>query len=318
SASTRWACWLPSATTIRKSTTSSRRARPGSTGTRPRPSWLPCCACNRCSCAWAATACTSTATRPSPATSPAAAAWRPSGTTAASPSLTSGSTGPAASACASRPAPARGRNWSSRAGFKRDGKPARRPGLAPAVLPDRLVGPALPVIWPAPGQELLLGRRRLPTEDGVAVGKAPEASDDVAVLAGVVEHALRQRPPGRLALLQQPLVLLHRDVLQVRILGMLQGQVEKPALHRAQHLVQVLLDAVQAQPLRRGILGEGLRPAAVDVAGELIQQDDQGQAAAGGLLPAAQLAGHSLLVQAAEAIADLGVEGGIGLEPARH
>jgi hypothetical protein len=62
---------------------------------------------------------------------------------------------------------------------------------------------------------------------------------------------------------------------------------------------------------------KALAVAAEDVAGELVEQDDQRQAVQGRLFPVAQAAGHGLPHHGgAEACADVGIEFGAAAEPA--
>ncbi len=64
-----------------------------------------------------------------------------------------------------------------------------------------------------------------------------------------------------------------------------------------------------------GIGGEGVGRAAVEVARELVEQDQERQRALGGLAPAGQVAAGGLHVQRLEAVPDRLVEGVVLGEP---
>jgi len=79
-------------------------------------------------------------------------------------------------------------------------------------------------------QELLFRRGGFPSQDGVAVGKAPEARDDVAVALGVVVEAVVFLAPGRGDRARETVEAPHAQPLQLDVFRVLQREVEERAL----------------------------------------------------------------------------------------
>ena len=91
---------------------------------------------------------------------------------------------------------------------------------------------------------------------------------------------------------------------------MLERHVGKGALRRRQGLVRTRIVQGLGRLQRQRVAGEGLRRAAVDVAGELVQHDDARQRALGAfVVPLAQAARQGLLDHVAELLEDGAVEG---------
>ena len=135
--------------------------------------------------------------------------------------------------------------------------------------------------------------------------EAAEARDNVAMV-----------PPVALVLLVGRLgEQRHRHLLVGQRLGVMERRVEEGAHRRLErHLVAARHgDARRHQ--RRGIAAIGLDRLAVDVPRELVAEDDQRQRPVRRVGPGRELARHGALDQAAEALADLGVEGGCALPP---
>ena len=162
---------------------------------------------------------------------------------------------------------------------------------------------------------MLLFRRGVAPEHRVAVGETTEAVHDVAMLA-----RMDDRVPdvlGELAVdaRSERLPNAHGLILPLPILGVLEGHVEEHALNRSQELVESALPGAQAARERLGVAGEGRARAAMDVARELIEDDDQGEDATRRLLPLFQLTPHRPLVKLPEAFSALAIKGGIRLKP---
>src|SRR5687767_14407514 len=110
--------------------------------------------------------------------------------------------------------------------------------------------------------------------------KSPEALDDVVMALRVVEKALVVLAPGRHDLGAQAMETFDRQPLQGGILRVLQRQVEERARGGYESAIEAARDAIDGEALRRVVLRERADRAAVDVAGELVEQDDQRKAAA--------------------------------------
>ena len=99
------------------------------------------------------------------------------------------------------------------------------------------------------------------------MGKSPEARDDRAMLAGVVEiRAL-------LVAFGEILVELDGSILVVEILAVHEGQVEEASLEAADLSVETTLDGEPCSPACPLILRECPRIVAKQVARELIEND---------------------------------------------
>src|SRR5690606_5126641 len=109
------------------------------------------------------------------------------------------------------------------------------------------------------------------------------------------------------------LVELDRAGLQLPVLGVLQRQVEETAFDGAQRLVVAEREPLDDQGLGLRILREGLGPSAVDVAGKLIEEEEQRHAAARRRGPVVELAGGSGARILSEALGDEAI--GLGRAP---
>src|SRR5690606_13582897 len=92
-----------------------------------------------------------------------------------------------------------------------------------------------------------------------------------------------------------------------QILGVLKRQVEKHSLDGAQGLVITRLQSFQRQLSRPGVVGEGLGSATIDVAGKLVQQQNQRQPSLRRLLPRIELSGRCLLQHRFKTFANLAI-----------
>ena len=120
-------------------------------------------------------------------------------------------------------------------------------------------------------EEGLFLRGRRAAEAGVAVREAAEAGDDVAVNNGVVEPL---RVAERLEQGEGPLLIVH-------VLGVLEGQVEEGAQALLDLEVEARVDGATGDGKRQGIGGEGMGRAAIEIAWELVEQDEEGERASG-------------------------------------
>jgi len=108
--------------------------------------------------------------------------------------------------------------------------------------------------------------------------------------------------------------LLDAQRLHRRILGMFERQIEELAPVLVHVRVPALADRLQRQLQRERIGGEGLGGAAVDVAAELVEQDQRRQQRLGIVAPARRARSEHQIAQGAEARLDLRVELGGGRE----
>ena len=136
------------------------------------------------------------------------------------------------------------------------------------------------------------------------MGEPAEALDDIAVVPGVVRESDVFLAPGRRDLGRKPLERARAEPLELEILGMLERQVKERALRGNQRAIRALLDAGIGKTLRRRVLREGGCGAAVDVARELVEDDNERDPAAWRRGPlCVQLAATGAPVQLAELLA---------------
>ena len=145
-------------------------------------------------------------------------------------------------------------------------------------------------------------------ERAIAVGKAPEAANDVGMDLGVffafgIAGVAAQRDAA----------LLVGEILRVH-----QRQIEEALLRQSEQPVGAPRDRRFGNRARRRIGCERARVAAEQVAGKLIEQDEERQRAVRRRPPVLELAGCRSPVSRKESCADLGVEGIVPLEPFRR
>src|SRR5450830_70386 len=151
------------------------------------------------------------------------------------------------------------------------------------------------------GPFFLRGR---PGQHLIAMGKAPEAFDDLSVLLGPMESAGIQL----LVEEQGALLVLH-------VFRMLKRQIAKRTQYRLDQLIQPGVYHAPRIQTRQRVRGEHMRRAAKRVARELIEQNQQGQRAMRRGQPALQLTPSRLQVGGVEGVAKRGVERSILGEP---
>ena len=140
-------------------------------------------------------------------------------------------------------------------------------------------------------QEGGLFLRARPAQDGVAVGEAAKAIDDHLVAAGKVGKAF-EGGPGRACglLVGQRLEQGDASGLLLSGLRVLEGQIEEDPGQRREPLVDPEGEPLEAQRPGLVVLGEGGGGVAVKVSRQLVQQQDEGQAPCGIVLPTGELA----------------------------
>src|SRR5829696_4988637 len=104
-------------------------------------------------------------------------------------------------------------------------------------------------------------------------------------------------------------------MLVLPVLAVHKRHVQEHPLESRELPVQRVLDGVLRGLERRPVGGVGAPVAAEHVAGELVEHDDERQAAPGIISPAVEAAGGRLLVEISEPVRDAGVELGIFAEP---
>ncbi len=144
----------------------------------------------------------------------------------------------------------------------------------------------------------------------IAVGKAAEPRNQSLVQFAPVQ------PIALAGLGCQFFEQRHGAGLGDRILMMLKGQIEKAAQRRLDRLVEAARQRPVCHMARKFVGGEGQRTVTVEIAGELVGDQDQGQRARRVLFPGGKAACRRLVVQVGEMGADGGIEGRIGGEPA--
>src|ERR671910_1270869 len=132
-------------------------------------------------------------------------------------------------------------------------------------------------------QELGLLGRGLPAQDAIPVRKPPEQLDGAALVL--------------------PVLAVH------------ERHVQEHSLEGRKLPVQRVLDGVPGGLERRSVGGVGASVATEHVAGELVEHDDQRQAAPCIVAPAVEVAGCGLLVETGELVCDPGIELGVFTEP---
>ncbi len=166
-------------------------------------------------------------------------------------------------------------------------------------------------------EERLLERRALAPERRVAVGIAAEALEHVDVLLGP------DLPRAGDALL--PAGAAGRDLGDAgeraadvgQVLGVRQRHEEERRLGGGEGAVEAALERVLGEREAERVAGEGPRGRAIDVARELVEQEDEGEAAARGLAPVVELAAGGAVHQRFEVLLDLLVDRRAAAKPQR-
>lgn len=123
------------------------------------------------------------------------------------------------------------------------------------------------------------------------MGKAAEARNDVAVAQRVIGITREEVPLVFRRLDHQCRKQLDAAILQFDRFGMLQRQITEHALDAPQFALGTAVDQFQCQLQRQRITGKGPGRVAMDVARELVKQQDQRQTAARRFSPVFMQAG---------------------------
>src|SRR5918998_4355740 len=151
-------------------------------------------------------------------------------------------------------------------------------------------------------QELGLLGRGLPAQDPISVWEPPEPLDYVPVPCGVGGYV------GGPWLVRKPSEKVDGAALVLPVLAVHERHVQEHPLEGRELPVQRVLDGVPGGLERRSVGGVGASVAAEHVAGELVEHDDERQAAPRIVAPAVEVSCCGLLVQTGELVRDPGVE----------
>src|SRR5918994_2285385 len=158
-------------------------------------------------------------------------------------------------------------------------------------------------------QELCLLGRSLPAQDLIPVREPPEPLDDVPMPCGVGGYV------GRTRLVCKQPEKLDGAALILSILAVHERHIQEHPLESGDLPVQRVLDGVPGGLERRPVGGVDASVATEHVAGELVEHDNERQAAPRIVAPAVEVACGGLLVETGEPICDPGVELGVFAEP---
>src|SRR5918996_5514500 len=140
-------------------------------------------------------------------------------------------------------------------------------------------------------QELGLLGRGLPAQDAIPVREPPEPLDYIPVPCGVGGYV------GGPRLVRKPPEKLDGAALVLPVLAVHERHVQEHPLEGRELPVQRVLDGVPGGLERRCVGGVGASVATKHVAGELVEHDDERQAAPCVVTPAFEVAAGSLLVE---------------------
>src|SRR6185312_11195828 len=139
--------------------------------------------------------------------------------------------------------------------------------------------------------------------------KAPEPRDDVVVTPRVIAAPGHSRIPCQ-RLEQGDALLLVGEVLAV-----LEGEIEELAPYRGQRAVEAMRQRGAGGVAGHRVGREGLGPAAIEIARQLVEKQDQREAGLGLLGPIGTAAARRPLLKRLKPRAQRRVEIGIDLEP---
>ncbi len=148
--------------------------------------------------------------------------------------------------------------------------------------------------------------------------EATEAGDHVAVLPGVLDEGEQRGAPRLGRLPREGLEATHGLLLRGAVLGVLEGQQQEALLGGKERRVVPARDGAPGRREGLRVAGEGPGRAALQIARELIQRQDQRQVRASCRLPAVEVAAPGAREDGAEAGGELAVGVRVRLEPERQ
>ena len=157
--------------------------------------------------------------------------------------------------------------------------------------PISILGEGLAVARHIAGQVHKLLCRGFSAQCLVAMRIAAEAGNDFPVVASIRRQRCRKISERGSALGIETLGDAHGALLDGKVLGVLQWQAKEPPRYRIDFAVHAAVDGVKRQTKRAGVTVECAGAAPMDVAVELIQNDDQRQAGQGLVLSASVRSG---------------------------
>ena len=136
------------------------------------------------------------------------------------------------------------------------------------------------------------------------MGKTTEPRYDVAMTHGVIVKTLAGCFQSRRSFLQKTAKGIDGLLLHPQILGVLQGEIEEGLFQGGEGAVVSCAKPCKGQLQGLGIMGVGRRCFAMDVAGELVEEHDEGKAPPGRAAPGVEFSPCPPLDQVFEPFAD--------------
>ena len=153
----------------------------------------------------------------------------------------------------------------------------------------------------------MLSRGALPAQTVIAVRETSETGNHIPVCDRVITVAIDLRANLFMAIFTQAVKQLDALFLNLQILAVLIGNVQKNAVNGGHAAINPMGNCLLHQCQRPAIAGECLGRAAVNVAGELIQQQHQGNQSVRMFSPVIQLATECRCHQFSITSLDVGV-----------
>lgn len=147
----------------------------------------------------------------------------------------------------------------------------------------------------------------LALEDGVAVRKASEADNNIAMPVGKVQGISEELFVGRGCGVRKCLVPGDTRVLVGKLLTMLERQIEEDTLDVTKFAIEATCETSDSERTGMGITGKGIGAVSVNDARELVEDDDEGKAGPGRVRPGIELSGRRRGQRVGESVGDLRV-----------
>ena len=130
--------------------------------------------------------------------------------------------------------------------------------------------------------------RRLPSQNRIPTWKPPKSPDDIHMLPGKPYTGRRRLLPSRpfFPSKRHTLIASDRRDLTEQILIVHQRRIEERLLHGLYRPIKPFGDGLHGDIYGLGVRGECVRGITVDVAGELVEEDEQREGALRGFGPA--------------------------------